>query len=181
MNIYSKTGALLLGLIFTAQAAAQATPEDTLDALYKAGAQGSQADFIALLTPDAVFLGIEGSERLQGQALRDFLSANVASVNSRGFQSSQRVIQQSADGTVAWFDETLGSDQSGHGRASGVLVQNGGVWKVAQYNLITPPPGGGATTSPASVPAAVAPAANETPQKPECRKIRHKTNKQASC
>jgi hypothetical protein len=180
MNIYSTTGTLLLGVLFTLQALAEASPEAALDTLHKAGAEANQADFIAVLAQDAVFLGVGDGTRLQGQALRDFVSESFASGNTWDYRTSERDVRLSADGTVAWFDESLEHDQLGRGRGSGVLIQNGGGWKVVQYDLTVPQPGA-AVVSEAETPGAAAPAASTTPQKPRCRKIRHKTNKQASC
>ncbi len=136
---------------------------------------------------DAVFLGVDGGARLQGQSLRDYVSKSLGSEsasngNTWGYYSSDRQIRLSADGTVAWFDESLQHEQLGAGRASGVLVESGGNWKIAQYNRIASLPGvavvapiGGAGAAASNtVPAAA-------PQKPECKQLRHKTNKKGSC
>jgi hypothetical protein len=143
MNITATIGALLLGLAFAAQAHADTSPTATLDAFYAASAGSNQSAFIAQLTEDAVLLGVDGGERLQGEALRDYVSksfgsesATATNGNSWGYHSSDRHIRLSADGTVAWFDESLQHEQLGAGRASGVLVANGGNWKIAQYNRI---------------------------------------------
>ena len=58
MNFYSTMGALLIALLINMPAMAEASPESTLDALHKAGAAGNEAEFVALLTPDAVFIGL---------------------------------------------------------------------------------------------------------------------------
>jgi hypothetical protein len=180
MNIYTRSGALLPGLLFTVQALAEASPEAALDTLHRAGAEANQADFIAVLAPSVVFLGVGDGTRLQGQALRDFVSESFASGNTWDYRTNERDVRLSADGSVAWFDESLEHDQLGRGRGSGVLTQNGGAWKVVQYDLTVPLPGA-VVVSEAETPAAVAPAVSKKPQKPQCRKVRHKTNKQASC
>ena len=41
---------------------------------------------------------------------------------------------------VAWFDEALQTQNMGPARGSGVLVEEAGVWKIAQYNLSVPCP-----------------------------------------
>lgn len=180
MNIYSTTGTLLLGVLFTLQALAEASADAALDSLHKAGADADAAEFVIVLAPDAVFLGVDDGNRLQGQALRNFVSESFASGNTWGYRSSDRDIRLSADGTVAWFDESLEHEQLGRGRGSGVLIKNDGSWQVVQYDLTVPLPGA-AVVSDVVTPGAVAPAAPEAPQKPQCRKVRHKTNKQASC
>ena len=45
-----------------------------------------------------------------------------------------------SDGRTAFFDELLDNDALGETRGSGVLVREGGVWRVAQYNLSIPIP-----------------------------------------
>jgi hypothetical protein len=189
MKITATIGALLLGLAIAAQAHADTSPTATLDAFYAASAGSNQSAFIAQLTEDAVLLGVDGGERLQGEALRDYVSksfgsesATATNGNSWGYQSSDRYIRLSADGTVAWFDESLQHEQLGAGRASGVLVANGGNWKIVLYNRIAPLPGVAAV---APMDAAGAAASNTlpatAPQKPECKQLRHKTNKKGSC
>ena len=171
------SGTLLLGLLFTLRAFADGSPEAALDSLHEAGAAANQVEFIAMLAPEAVFLGVDGSARLQGQSLRDYVSESFASGNAWDYRSSEREMRRSSDGTIAWFDESLQHDQLGSGRGTGVLVQSGGVWKIAQYNLTIPLPGAAVS----GVQTSGAPPITEAPQEPECRKIRHKTNKQASC
>ena len=175
MNFYSTVAALLLGFFLAVSAMAEASPESTLDALHQAGAAGDQAGFVALLAPDAVFIGVvDGDARLQGAALRDFISAG----SDWDYRATEREVRVSGDGTVAWFDEVLRREPLAGGRGSGVLVSSDGVWKIAQYHLSAPQADVAAT---AVAPAPAAPAATQAQQKPECRKIRHKTNKQASC
>ena len=79
MNITATIGALLLGLAFAAQAHADTSPTATLDAFYAASAGSNQSAFIAQLTEDAVLLGVDGGERLQGEALRDYVSKSFGS------------------------------------------------------------------------------------------------------
>ncbi len=182
MRIHTLAGAVLLGLLYTGQGLAQTSPDAALDTFYSAGMVGNQAGVIAVLAPDAVFLGVAGKPRLQGQELRDALNESIASGSRWNYLSSERVVRQSVDGSVAWFDERLADQQLGNGRASGVLLKNGEVWQIAQYNLTLPLPDaltGSATGTPGA--AATATPQVQAPQEPECRKTRHKTNKRARC
>ena len=171
------SGTLILGLLFTLRAFAEGSPEAALDSLHRAGAAANPVEFIGMLAPEAVFLGVDGSARLQGQSLRDYVSESFASGNAWDYSSSEREMRLSSDGAIAWFDECLQHHQRGSGRGTGVLIYSGGAWKIAQYNLTIPLPGAAVSGAQSSGP----PAVTEAPQKPECRKIRHKTNKQASC
>ena len=180
VNSYSKTGALSLTVLLALQALAETSPDAALETLHKAGANANETEFVAALAPDAVFIGGGDAVRLQGQALRNFISESFASGNAWDYRSSGRDVRLSADGTVAWFDESLEHDQLGRGRGSGVLVQSGGGWQIVQYVLTVPLPGS-AVVSEVVTPGVVAPAAPDTARKPQCRKVRHKTNKKASC
>jgi ketosteroid isomerase-like protein len=161
--------ALLLSLAAALQVSAEPSPEAALAALYDAGAKSDATAFVSLLTEDAVVLGLDGENRLQGQALRDFISASFAQGKSWSYRSSARQTQLSADGAVAWFDEIL-EQESAHGRSSGVLVRTGEGWKIAQYNVTLPLANVAVTTQEPPPPA-----------KKRCNKISHKTNTQASC
>jgi hypothetical protein len=187
MKMYSALFALFLVLAGGIDARAEKTPGATLDALHAAGAQADQVGFLALLTVDAVFLGMDNGNRLEGEALRDFVGEIFSGGKGWNYRSGHRETRLSPDGSVAWFDESLQHDQLGHGRGSGVLLRSAQGWKIAQYNITVPAPGSGlspvangaAETAVNSTPATTATVA--PPEKPECRKLRHKTNKMAAC
>lgn len=193
MKIRSLICALWLGLASSAQVLAQASPDTTLDALHQAGAEANQAAFSALLATDVVFLGIDGTNRLEGQSVRDFVSKSFTSGNAWTYRSSQRETRLSADGTVAWFDESLETDQLGRGRGTGVLIHDSDGWKVAQYSLTLPLANGAMPTagavgtqviaSPgaASTSGATGTPATDAQEKPRCQMTSFKTNSRASC
>lgn len=198
MKIQSAICALLFGLVCNHHTLADTEPATALDALHQAGARADPAAFLLLLTTDAVFLGVNGNTRLEGQSLRDFVSTNFSRGGAWNYHSDQRDIRLSADGAVAWFDESLEHDQLGHGRGSGVLVKNGGGWRIAQYNLTLPAsdhlvmsaaPSNQETAAPKNSdstglsddPAAIEATTTEPKKRTQCRKIRHKTNKRARC
>jgi len=173
MKFASSIGVLLAGLAVTTLAVAQTSPDATLDALHKAGADANPAVFEALLAPDVVFLGVDGAPRLEGQSARDFFSKHLMQGSAWVYRSSERETRLSPDGSVAWFDETLQHDQLGRGRGTGVLIRSREGWKLAQYNLIVPLPGGAVST------ADMQPIV--TQQKKRCTMTSHKTNSRAEC
>jgi hypothetical protein len=193
MKFVSMVGALLFGLSVTLLAQADATPDAALDALHKAGADANAAAFEALLAQDVVFLGVGGAGRLEGPAARAYFSEYLAQGNAWAYSSSLRETRVSADGSVAWFDETLEHGQLGLGRATGVLVRSGEGWKIAQYNLTVPVAGGAVATSAGSGSQAGAStgvvtgssAAEQQPaqaqEKKRCRMTSFKTNTRAKC
>lgn len=191
MKFVLLVGALLFGLSVTLLALADATPDAALDALHKAGADADAAAFESLLAEDVVFLGVGGAGRLEGQAAREYFSAHLAQGDAWAYSSGLRETQVSADGNVAWFDETLEHDQLGGGRGTGVLIRSGTGWKVAQYNLTVPLPGAAAVSAggvviPASSGATASPGAaaaqpTATEEKQRCRMTSFKTNTRANC
>jgi hypothetical protein len=198
MKIQSAICALLLLLVCNNHTFAEGAPADTLDTLQRAGAEADPTAFLALLSTDAVFLGVDGKSRLEGQSLRSFVSEQFSRGAGWGYRSHQREIRLSADGGVAWFDESLEHDQLGRGWGSGVLIKTDAGWRIAQYSLTVPAPDD-MTTSVArlsqetAVPvknvstdtssdATTAEATTTEPkEKTKCRRIRHKTNKMARC
>ncbi|HEY6131989.1 MAG TPA: nuclear transport factor 2 family protein [Halioglobus sp.] len=185
MKIKVMLCALLLGSVSCIQVLADASPEDTLDALHKAGVDADRSAFLSLLTQDVVLLGMAGGNRLEGQSARDFVSAQFARGDAWAYRSRARDIRLSADGSVAWFDEALEQDQFGSGRGTGVLVRSDEGWKIAQYHLTLPLPASGAplnnATGAPNNPAAAATQATEKQEKPKCQMISHKTNTRAKC
>lgn len=181
MKVIAGLGAVLLVLLVPVPAHTETSPDAALDALHRAGAEATPSAFISLLADDVVFLGMAGSTRLQGAAVREFVNAGFSDGGGWAYRSSDREVQLSTDGSVAWFDEALSHQQQGSGRGSGVLVRDGGNWLVAQYNLTVPLPSD-AAQSPglrSLLGAEAAPPAG--PPSPECRALRHKTNKKGGC
>lgn len=198
MKIQPTVCALLLFLAYSHHTFAEGAPASTLEALQQAGAEADPAAFLALLSTDAVFLGVDGTNRLQGQSLRSFVSEQFSRGEAWEYRSHGREIMLSADGEVAWFNETLAHDQLGHGWGSGVLIKTGAGWRVAQYNFsIVAPDNITASVAPinqqpanseadisidtASDTAAPDTLTTEPEKKKGCRRIRHKTNKVSRC
>ena len=135
---------LLIGFVMLmggmTQADTEVTLASTLDSFHQAAAQADIESYLAAMTDDVVFLGTDGSERWQGQAFRDFARTRFNAGRGWTYSPVARNITIAADGQTAWFDETLHNDSLGQCRGSGVMVQSGGGWKIAQYNLSVPVP-----------------------------------------
>ena len=155
--------------------AASPSPGDTLDALYPGSSPGNAAHCRAHLAGNGAFI-VAGDRRADGTSL----CAALAELSPRG--GDARNINLSAAGDTAWFDERLSAPAGASAAASGVLVRREGRWLVAQYHLSLNPATAAAQVAPAGAAAAAsAPAAASEPDKPACRKLRHKTNKVANC
>ena len=111
-----------------------------LDDWHKAAAQADEARYFGHFTPDAVFLGTDATERWTRDEFRAWARPFFSKGKAWSFTSVSRHVSFSKDGAVAWFDEALSTPNMGPARGSGVLVKDGGAWKIAQYNLSIPIP-----------------------------------------
>ncbi|HEX5752904.1 MAG TPA: nuclear transport factor 2 family protein [Archangium sp.] len=131
-------------LTVTPRTATPATPTAAVNAVlddwHKAAAQADEARYFGHLTPDAVFLGTDATERWTRDEFRGWAKPYFSKGKAWSFTSVSRHVSFSKDGAVAWFDEALSTPNMGPARGSGVLVKDGGTWKIAQYNLSIPIP-----------------------------------------
>src|SRR6218665_1609356 len=111
-----------------------------LDDWHRAAAQADEARYFGHFTPDAVYLGTDGSERWTRDEFRVWARPYFTRGKAWSFTPSARRVTFSKDGAVAWFDEALAPPNMGPARGSGVLVKDAGAWKLAQYNLSVPIP-----------------------------------------
>lgn len=118
----------------------EAAVAEALDAFHAAAARADQPAYFRLMTENVVFLGTDASERWQGQAFRDFVNQYFPKGRGWTYVPTQRDIDMGPGGQWALFDELLAHDRLGTCRGSGVLVLEGGRWKIAQYNLSVPVP-----------------------------------------
>jgi ketosteroid isomerase-like protein len=161
----------------------------TLDAFHQAAATGDFDTYVKLMTEDVVFLGTDGTERWQGQAFRDFARPRFAEGGWR-YVSQSRNITVNAGGDVAWFDEALENEGLGKCRSSGLLLEQDGQWRIAQYNLSVPIPNELVDSVVADIQAfSMAPAdvviedgaVESESEGQDCSRKRHKTNRKAGC
>lgn len=108
---------------------------ETLDAWHAAAAASDEAAYFALMTPDAIFLGTDATERWT----RDEFQAYAHRPFSEGHGWNMHAIRRDVvmlSGYVAYFDEDLEAVNLGPARGSGVLLRNAqGQWHIAHYNL----------------------------------------------
>jgi ketosteroid isomerase-like protein len=107
-----------------------------LDDFHDAAANADIDRYLGHMTEDAVFIGTDEHERWPMQP--DFIEY----VNERfaaggwSYYSTNKNIDFSQDGSVAWFDEiSISNSMGAHFRGSGVLERIDGEWKIAQYVL----------------------------------------------
>lgn len=131
---------LLASAVQPAPGDAKAAIVRTLDEWHAAAAAADETLYFSFFTEDAVFLGTDPKERWTRDEFRRWAHPFFARGKAWDMKSTARWISMSRDGSTAWFDENVMSKSLGPVRGSGVLVQDRGAWKVAQYNLSVPIP-----------------------------------------
>lgn len=112
---------------------AEAEVRRTLDDFHDAAAKADEARYFAHFAKDGVFLGTDATERWDVAAFRAYAHPHFAKGKAWTMRAKVRFVVVRGD--VAWFDEALETEKLGPARGSGVLVREGGVFKLAQYNL----------------------------------------------
>ena len=152
MTNRSVARAACLGLGFLVGASAIATAQSAdgifatgavsavLDGFHAAAAAADEEKYFGLLSPDAVFLGTDATERWTKDEFRKYAHPLFSKGKGWTYKATSRWVSFSPDRRFAWFDELLESAHYGTCRGSGVLVAVGGTWKIEQYNLSIPIP-----------------------------------------
>ena len=111
-----------------------------LDDWHRAAAAADESRYFGHFAAHGIFMGTDASERWTVPQFWAWARPRFASHQAWSFTPRNRHIDFSADGRTAWFDELLDTPNLGLCRGSGVLVREGGAWKIAQYNLSIPIP-----------------------------------------
>jgi ketosteroid isomerase-like protein len=118
---------------------AEAEVARVIDDWHLAASQSDEERYFSFMAVNAVFIGIEETERWTRDTLRVALRPDFQSRQMWAFKSSDRRISISANGDAAWFDELL--DWRGQQfRGVGVLIKVGNSWMISQYMLSIPIP-----------------------------------------
>ncbi|HHH29895.1 MAG TPA: DUF4440 domain-containing protein [Polyangiaceae bacterium] len=112
---------------------ARAAIDATLDDWHAAAAASDEERYFAHFASDGVFLGTDATERWDVAAFRAYAHAPFEAGRGWAFRSVRRAVV--VEGSVAWFDEDLATENLGPARGSGVLRFERGRWRIAQYNL----------------------------------------------
>jgi hypothetical protein len=113
----------------------RAPVDRVLDDWHDAAAHADEARYFDHIAPAGVFLGTDATERWDKDAFRAYAHPHFAKGSAWSFRAVERHVTFAPDGRTAWFDERLATEKLGPARGSGVLVQSGGAWMIAQYNL----------------------------------------------
>lgn len=111
-----------------------------INAFHVAASEADEATYFGLFHTDGVFLGTDATERWTVEQFRAYAKPYFDQGRGWTYNSTVRNISVSPDGRTVWFDELLENENLGQCRGSGVLLQENGAWKIAQYNLSIPIP-----------------------------------------
>ena len=131
----------LILFLFVAGVATAAHHEEgaigkVLDDFHDAAARGDRDRYLAHMTEDAVFMGTDEWERWpKNPDFVDYVDSRFRDGSGWSYRSVERQINVSPSGDVAWFDEVVYSETNGRFRGTGVLVKQGGDWKIAHYAM----------------------------------------------
>jgi hypothetical protein len=104
-----------------------------LDDWHKAASAADEDRYFNHFAADAIMFGTRDE-------FRTWAKPHFAKGKGWRFKAVKRHVSFSKDGTIAWFDESLDTQNLGPCRGTGVLVLDGDHWKIAQYNLSVPIP-----------------------------------------
>lgn len=134
-------------LLVLPQLAEAQTPTDdehlvaaTLDALHQAASDADYQAYSSVFATDAVFLGTDATERWTRNEFMEYTEPYFDQGRGWTYVMVERHVSIAGDGRTAWFDERLDNANYGETRGSGVLIKEGGRWKISQYNLTIPIP-----------------------------------------
>lgn len=106
-----------------------------------AAANGNYKEYFDRMTPRAVFIGTDATERWVGREFQDFARPYFDGVEAWTYEATSRNVYVAQQGRTAWFDELLDSASYGTARGSGVAIKGGdGRWRIAHYTLHFPIP-----------------------------------------
>lgn len=117
-----------------------AAVSEVLDAFHESASRADGDAYFGLFAEDGVFIGTDPGERWTVAAFRAYARPYFERGQGWTYVPFDRHVGISGDGSTAWFDEMLRNEGLGLTRGTGVLVQEDGGWKVAQYHLTIPVP-----------------------------------------
>lgn len=118
----------------TVQDELKETLNDLIDDWHIAAALADEDAFFGAMTPDAVYIGTDASERWQRDELRDWSKEYFDKESAWDFKPMDRHLQIADDGNSAWWDEKLDT-WMGICRGSGILVKTSTGWKIRHFHL----------------------------------------------
>lgn len=125
---------LLLFSSLYAQQSEKIAIENVLDAWHKAAADADFNAYFGLMADESVFVGTDAGEHWDKKDFMTFSKPYFDKGKAWDFKAVERHIFIDKSGGIAWFDELLDTWMQ-LCRGSGILIREGGEWKIAHYVL----------------------------------------------
>lgn len=107
---------------------------ELIDSWHKAAEIADKEVYFNFISDDGIFLGTDATERWTKKEFVEWSTPYFKEAPAWTLTPIRREIMMSKDKKFAWFDEDLNTGM-GPCRGSGILVKDGDVWKLVQYNL----------------------------------------------
>lgn len=111
-----------------------------LDDFHDAASKADEARYFGHFAENAVFIGTDALERWGMSEFREYAHPYFAKGKGWTYRLRPGTRHVDAAENVAWFDEMLDNDKYGLCRGTGVMVLQGGKWRIVQYHLTLPIP-----------------------------------------
>lgn len=112
----------------------QAELDTFINNWHLAAAKADYTAYFDAMDSSFIFLGTAPGERWNKTAFAAFSKPHFDKGKAWDFKPSDRKWNFSADGQIAWFDETLDTWMRGC-RGSGIAIKKDKQWKLVYYNL----------------------------------------------
>lgn len=124
-------------LILSPEADTRASPGAAIEIMHEAASRTDSAAYFGTFTADARFIGTDAGERWSLDEFKAYAEPYFFRGQGWTYRVTDRhleILDQPCQ-CVAVFDEVLENDSYGQMRGSGVVVKQGGDWKIQQYVL----------------------------------------------
>ncbi len=118
----------------TVAASARAPIDSLVDRWHRAAATADEDVFFGSMTPEAVYLGTDATERWTRPEFERWAMKYFQRESAWAFRPYDRTVYFSADGKTAWWEEHLDTWMGVCG-GSGVAVLGNDGWRIAHYHL----------------------------------------------
>lgn len=108
--------------------------DSLMNTWHNAAAVADGETFFGIMSPHAIYLGTDASEKWERDELREWSAKYFEKESAWDFKPKDREIYFSKNKQTAWFDELLDT-WMGTCRGSGTLSKTGSEWKLTHYNL----------------------------------------------
>ena len=107
---------------------------DLMNAWHRAAAVADEDVFFGSMTAEGIYIGTDKTELWTRDEMAEWAQQYFERDSAWDFKTIERNVYTNANGETAWFDEKLDT-WMGVCRASGVVENINGTWKIAHYHL----------------------------------------------